>query len=101
SLSIGNALTNGQRITVRKASADALSVTLALPPLTALYRTWCGDGPDKAPYWTRKRLGAMRADTLILRPDARRAQGLWRAVGPWQHAPTDSYRAVRVNEGGP
>jgi hypothetical protein len=99
--SIANALMNGQRVIVRKAGADALSVTLALPPLTVLYRTWCGDGPDKAPYWTRKRLSAMQADTLILRPDASRAEVIWRTVWPWHDEPIDSYRAVRVSEGGP
>ena len=86
---------------MRKADADALSVTLALPQLTALYRTWCGDGPDKAPYWTRVRLGAMRADTLILRPDAGRAEVIWRAVWPWTDEPADRYRAIRVSEEAP
>lgn len=98
SSAVANALSDGQRITVRKAGADALSVTLAIPSLTALYRTWCGHGPDKAPYWTRVRLGAMRADTLILRPDAGRAEVIWRAVWPWTDEPKDSYRALRVSE---
>jgi hypothetical protein len=98
SAAIADALTTGERITLRKAGADALSVTLALPPLTALYRTWCGRGPDKPPYWTRIRLGAMRADTLILRPDAGRAEVIWRAIWPWADEPTDRYRAIRVSE---
>lgn len=93
-------LAAGQRITLRKAGADALSVTLALPPLEALYRTYCGHGPDKPPYWTRSRLGAMRADTLILRPEAGRAEVIWRSVWPWGDAPEGSYRALRVSEGG-
>lgn len=100
SAAIAGALGSGQRITLRKAGQDALSVTLALPPLTALYRTWCGDGPDQPPYWTRVRLGAMRADTLILRPDSGRAEVIWRAVWPWADASKDRYRAIRVSEGG-
>jgi hypothetical protein len=97
---ISAALVAGQRITVRKAGADRLSVTLMHPPLTALYRTWCGAGPDRAPHWTRVRLGAMRADTLILRPDQGRAEVIWRAIWPWANEPKDSYRAVRVSDGG-
>jgi hypothetical protein len=89
----------GQRVTVRKASADALSVTLSIPTLSALYRAWCGDGPDKALYWTRKSLGPMRADTLILRPDAGKAEVIWRATWHWADEPADRYRAIRVTEG--
>ena len=96
---VSGALTAGQRVTVRKAGADTLSVTLAHPPLTALYRTYCGTGPDKPPYWTRIRLGVMRADTLILRPDAGRAEVIWRSIWPWADEPVDSYRAIRVGEG--
>ncbi len=92
-------LATGQRVTLRKAGADAFSLTLDLPVLEALYRTWCGHGPDKPPYWTRIRLGAMRADTLILRPDAGRAEVIWRSVWPWESEPADSYRAIRVSEG--
>ena len=84
---------------MRKAGADALSVTLTHPPLTALYRTYCGTGPDKPPYWTRIRLGVMRADTLILRPDAGSAEVIWRSIWPWADEPVDSYRAIRVSEG--
>lgn len=97
---VSGALLAGQRITVRKAGADAFSVTLTHPPLTALYRTWCGHGPDRAPFWTRVRLGAMRADTLILNPDQGRAEIIWRAVWRWADAPKNSYRAVRVSEEG-
>jgi hypothetical protein len=97
---VSGALVAGQRITVRKAGNDALSVTLSHPPLTALYRTYCGTGPDKPPYWTRIRLGLMRADTLILRPDVGRAEVIWRSVWPWADEPVDSYRAIRVSEGG-
>lgn len=97
---VSGALVAGQRITVRKAGADALSVTLTHPTLTALYRTWCGKGPDRTSFWTRVRLGAMRADTLILEPDQGRAEVIWRAVWPWANAPQDSYRALRVSEGG-
>jgi hypothetical protein len=96
--SVGNALGDGQRIVVRKAGADAFALTLKLPELGAFYRTWCGDGPDKPPYWTRTRLGPMRADTLILRPDAGRAEVIWRTVWPWTDQPVDSYRAVRIVE---
>jgi len=98
---IASTLLVGQRITLHKAGAVALSVTLPLPPLNALYRTWCGHGPDEPPYWTRIHLGAMRADTLILRPDAGRAEVIWRANWPWADQPVDRYRAVRVTEGGP
>ena len=49
SAAVSDALTAGQRITVRKAGADALSVTLTHPPLTALYRTYCGTGPTSRP----------------------------------------------------
>lgn len=101
SAAIADTLSDGQRVTVRKAGADALSVTFALPQLNALYRTWCGHGPDKAPYWTRTRLGAMRADTLILRPDAGRAEVIWRTVWPWADEPADRYRAIRVTEESP
>lgn len=97
---VSAAFVAGQRVTVRKAGAEALSVTLTHPALTALYRTWCGTGPDKPPHWTRVRLGAMRADTLILRPDTGRAEVIWRAVWPWADEPEDSYRAARVTEGG-
>ena len=97
---VSGALVAGQRITVRKAGADAFSVTLTHPPLTALYRTWCGKGPDRTPFWTRVHLGAMRADTLIVKPDEGRAEVVWRAVWPWANAPQDSYRALRVSEGG-
>jgi hypothetical protein len=101
SAAIAPSLANGQRITVRKAGADSLSLTLALPRLSALYRTWCGHGPDAPPYWTRRPLGPMRADTLILRPDAGTAEVLWRADWPWNAEPPDRYRAIRVTEGGP
>jgi hypothetical protein len=101
SSAIAPALSNGQRITVRKAGADALSLTLALPSLSALYRTWCGHGPDAPPYWTRRPLGPMRADTLILRPDAGTAEVLWRTDWPWNAEPPSRYRAIRVTEGGP
>lgn len=100
STAVSASLAAGQRITVRKAGADALAVTLALPPLTALYRTWCGHGPDKPPYWTRIPLGPLRADTLILRPDFDRAEILWRIVWPWADQPKDRYRAIRITEGG-
>ena len=99
SAAIGSAVQQGQRVTVRKAGATALSVTLPIPSLTALYRTWCGDGPDKAPYWTRKSLGPMRADTLILRPDSGKAEVIWRATWHWVDEPADSYRSIRVTEG--
>lgn len=97
---VSGALVAGQRIAVRKAGADAFSVTLTHPSLTALYRAWCGHGPDRAPFWTRVRLGAMRADTLILKPDQGRAEVIWRAVWRWADAPKNSYRAVRVSEEG-
>jgi hypothetical protein len=97
---ISEALVAGQRVTVGKAGADALSVILTHPPLAACYRTWCGSGPDRAPYWTRVGLGDMRADTLILRPDQGRAEVIWRSIWPWADAPKDTYRAVRVTEGG-
>jgi hypothetical protein len=42
----------------------------------------------------------MRADTLVLRPDAARAEVIWRANWPWDDEPADRYRAVRVSEGG-
>jgi hypothetical protein len=100
SASVSAALTNGQHITVRKVGAEAFSITLAIPRLTALYRTWCGHGPDKAPYWTRIHLGDMRADTLILRPDSSSAEVIWRATWIWAAQPADRYRAVRVSEGG-
>jgi hypothetical protein len=45
-------------------------------------------------------LGDMRADTLILRPDQGRAEVIWRSIWPWADAPKDTYRAVRVTEGG-
>jgi hypothetical protein len=96
---VSGALTAGQRITVHKAGAVKLSVTLSHPPLTALYRTYCGAGPDKPPYWTRIRLGVMRADTLVLRPDANRAGIVWRSIWPWADEPVDSYRAIRIGEG--
>jgi hypothetical protein len=98
-LTISDSLPPGRRIVVRKANADALSVTLTHPPLTALYRTYCGTGPDQPPYWTRIRLGVMRADTLILRPDLGRAEVVWRSIWPWADEPVDRYRAVRVSEG--
>jgi hypothetical protein len=42
----------------------------------------------------------MRADTLLLRPDAGRAEVIWRAIWSWNDEPADTYRAVRVSEGG-
>ena len=99
SAAVSGALTAGRRVTVRKADADAFSLTLSLPPLTALYRTYCGIGPDKPPHWTRIPLGAMRADTLILRPDGGRAEVIWRSIWPWADHPAGSYRAIRVSEG--
>ena len=98
---IASQLGNGQRIAVRKAGSDALTVTLPLPRLSAMYRIWCGHGPDKAPYWTHTALGAMHADTLILRPDAANAEVVWRATWLWNAEPASSYRAIRVTEGGP
>lgn len=97
--SVSGALTAGQRIAVLKDGSEKFSVTLAHPPLTALYRTYCGTGPDKPPYWTRIRLGVMRADTLILRPEPGSAEVLWRSVWAWDDEPKDSYRAIRVSEG--
>jgi hypothetical protein len=99
SAAVANPFASGQRLTVRKADQEAFALTLELPPLHALYRTYCGHGPDEPPYWTRIRLGAMRADTLILLPDAERAEVIWRAVWPWHDAAVDRYRAVRVTEG--
>lgn len=96
---VSGTLNAGQRITVHKAGGEKFSVTLALPPLTALYRTYCGTGPDEPPYWTRIRLGVMRTDTLILRPDLGRAEVIWRSIWPWADEPVDSYRAIRVSEG--
>lgn len=97
---VSGAFVTGQRVSVHKAGAEAFSVTLALPPLTALYRTWCGRGPDEPPYWTRTPLGVMRADTLILRPDGGRAEVIWRSIWAWGAEPEANYRALRVTEGG-
>jgi hypothetical protein len=104
SAAVADALSAGQTVTVHKVGpddtlSDALSVTLSHPALTALYRTYCGSGPDQPPYWTRVRLGVMRADTLILRPDAGLAEVIWRAVWPWADEPVERYRALRVSEG--
>jgi len=98
SAAVGPQLSNGQRVTVHKAGTEAFSLTLAIPSLTAMYRTYCGHGPDKAPYWKRHSLGAMRADTVILKPDASRAEVLWRATWPWRAEAVESYRAIRVTE---
>jgi hypothetical protein len=99
SAAVSGALTAGQRITVRKAETEKFSVTLKHPTLTALYRIYCGSGPDTPPYWKRIRLGVMRADTLILRPDLHSAEVIWRAVWRWADEHVDRYRAVRVSEG--
>jgi hypothetical protein len=97
--SIAAALTAGQRVAVLKNGAEEFSVILAHPPLTALYRIYCGTGPDKPPYWKRRRLGAMQADTLILRPNSGTAEVIWRSVWRWADETGDSYRAIRIGEG--
>lgn len=103
----GGAFASGERVLVERITTgpsgeevreDAFAATLSFPSLFALYRTYCGKGPDTPPHWSRRRLGVMRPDTLILAPRDGRAIVLWRAVWPWGDEPIDSYRAVRVSE---
>lgn len=77
-----------------------LAVTLPHSPLTARYRAYCGHGPDRPTRWSIIRLGTMRVDTLILKPDPAEleAEVLYRTVWPWSDQPAEHYRAIQIQE---
>jgi hypothetical protein len=63
-------------------------------------RVYCGHGPDEAARWRKVDLGALRPDTLILRPDQGTAEILWRTRWPADTEPQQRYRKVQLRREG-
>lgn len=79
-------------------SDTAFALRLPDIMLTARLRSYCGHGPDAAPYWRITPLGAVPADTLIVSPDAARALMLWRLGWPADLRPADTHRKIEIFE---
>lgn len=63
-------------------------------------RLFCGHGPDLAARWRILPRPDLTPDTLVLRPESRTAEVVWRGRWPAALASADRYRAVQIREGG-
>lgn len=90
------------RVFLNQAATGAAAFAVRLPALAMAMRlrVYCGHGPDQAPRWRILPRPNLVPDTLVLRPQKRTAEILWRGRWPAALSPTDTYRAVELRGGG-
>lgn len=79
-------LPSSKPVSIRKKTGAVLAALEVLLPelaMKACLRCWCGDCEDKPGHWSIRDTISLVPDTLIVEPDANKAEIIWRGIFDW------------------